>query len=170
MLQLSCHQDVKDDGCDNQDALHDGWPGRDNVIAYVQTEEAQKTQLSKVDTNHELLKSTCVETAFGVDVGVKSVEHVVAIRQIDKPNANSREAQDQRSYHCVGQCNHTQVGPLGIFSAPRWLGKSHIVLILLPWGFRKSAQDHCLQKADHVEEIACCIRNAIQDEIGDVEV
>lgn len=106
MLQLPCHKDVKDCCCDNQDALHYGWSGRDNAVAYVQTEQAQKTQLAKVDTNHELLKGPCVKATFGVDVGVESVKHVVAVRQIDKSNANSREAQYQRSYHCVRQGNH----------------------------------------------------------------
>jgi len=79
VLQLASHEKMEHDCCQDQNALHNSRPSRDDTIASVEVKESQEANLPQIDTDHELLQGTCVKPTFRVDPSVTHLQHVVPV-------------------------------------------------------------------------------------------
>ena len=68
------------------------------------SKESDQTDDGEVDSSCCLLQSAWVDETLGIDGGVKHVQHVVTISQVDQRKAYGCKSQDQRSNDRVGDC------------------------------------------------------------------
>ena len=67
------------------------------VISSADSEQTNKTELGKVDTDGDLVKGAAIEGALGVDLSAECVEEAVAERQVQQEQTKGSETKDQRS-------------------------------------------------------------------------
>ena len=83
--EINDHQDQWADGC-------------------FDSKQSNQTDDGEVDSSCCLLESAWIDETLRVDIGIKHVQHVVTISQVDQVEANCCESQDQRCNHRVGYC------------------------------------------------------------------
>ena len=87
-----------EDDCEyREDDRKNQGASRGLVISSADGEQTNKTELGKVYTDSDLVKSTAVEGTLGVDLGAERVEEAVAERQVQQEQAEGSETKDQRS-------------------------------------------------------------------------
>ena len=76
-------------------------------------EEANKADLSNVQSNKDLLQRAGVHSSLSVDIHVVDVEHVVAVGTVEEVQADSCEEQNKRCDSSVADRDNLDVISIG---------------------------------------------------------
>lgn len=94
-IESSVQRDVIQSGEDQEDD-HQDERSKSTLVAKLDSEETNETALGNVETNEELLQSTGIDQALGVDVDVVHEEKIVPVGEIEEPHSNGGEQKDER--------------------------------------------------------------------------
>lgn len=96
-LHGAIHGHMVQDGEDEKNDHQSQGTNGNLVIARGHGKQSDQTHNHEVATNSQVLKSTSVGTTLGVNVGVRDVQQVVPVGEVEQVKANCSKAQNERS-------------------------------------------------------------------------